>query len=476
MEAGRVVLLVLLVHNHDQQQHQQQQHAFRMQIQHAQPHLERGIKYWESVEASVNGVLGGYGLGTLPVVDSLGTRTFILRLLSHLVLTPPATVSDPVAWLKERAETRARLRADPSAGGLGALGRTRALDVGAGVGRVSRDTLLPLVEEVHMVEPVRKFLDEAKRTSTTWEQLSFSEPKPLPPKAATGKGKRKGPSAEEIGRKELRELVRNVQARKSAYFWENTMQDFDPTKPTAKTGATPIDPTLGPEPSAVAEAKAAAEQAAADVATEAAAAAEAPAAETSENPKQQSKKRRTSNTTTATSSSSTSNPIRTLVPGISMPQADIPAELGLKIGEQDVKYDVILIQWCAQHLKDSEMVAFLQRCRAALKTRAEMLGDEAKAAPEQDGDAAPAPAIATGADPLADPGLDGGLIVVKENVCQEDEDGNERVVWDDEDHSITRSRKAYERLFVEAGMRIVKSEVQLGLPAELFEVRQWALR
>ncbi|KAL9932708.1 hypothetical protein V8E36_008407 [Tilletia maclaganii] len=432
-----------------------------MHIQHAQPHLERGIKYWEGVEASVNGVLGGYGLGTLPVVDSIGTRTFILRLLSHLVLTPPATASDPIAWIQERTAAREKLRADPSVGGLGALARTRALDVGAGVGRVSRDTLLPLVEEVHMVEPVRKFLDEAKRTSTSWEQLSYSELKPSPPKL-NSKGKRRPVDDDDAGRKELRRLVRASQARKSAYFWENTMQDFDPAQPKAKAGASNIDPTLGPEPAAVTAALEEAEKAA-NAAGDEAAPAEASVESTAE-AQQQSKKRRTSNSTRSDADSSVHS-FRTVVPGVSVPLADIPAELGLRLGEQVVKYDVILIQWCAQHLKDSEMISFLHRCRAALKTRAEMLGTEANAS---DG--------AGEADPLADPGLDGGIIVIKENICQEDEDGNERVVWDDEDHSITRSRKAYERLFAEAGMKIVKSEVQLGLPAELFEVRQWALR
>ncbi|KAE8230482.1 hypothetical protein CF326_g4515 [Tilletia indica] len=436
-----------------------------MRVQHAQPHLEKGIKYWEGVEASVDGVLGGYGLGTLPVVDSLGTRTFILRLLSHLVLSPPATEPDPVQWLKERGATRAQLRSEPSAGGLGALGRTRALDVGAGVGRVSRDTLLPLVEEVHMVEPVRKFLDEAKRTSTTWNQLSYSEPKPTPPKPTTGKGKRKG--ADDAGRKELRELVRNAQGRKSAYFWENTMQSFDPAFPKPRDGAALFDPTLGPEPAAITRAQKEAEEAA----NSAAAAAAAVPTETADGSEQQAKKRRTSNDTQPESQPSPSrSPFHTVVPGVSVPFADVPPELKLKLGEESVKYDVILIQWCAQHLRDNEMISFLQRCRAALKSRAEMLGTAGLENSEQSSN------TAGPADPLADPGLDGGIIVVKENICQEDEDGNERVVWDDEDHSITRSRKAYERLFEEAGMKIVKSEVQLGLPAELFEVRQWALR
>ncbi|KAK0550408.1 hypothetical protein OC846_003675 [Tilletia horrida] len=423
-----------------------------MQISHAQPHLERGLQYWEGVEATVNGVLGGYGLGTLPVVDSLGTRTFILNLLAHLVLTPPATVADPAAWLKERAAARAKLRSTES-GGLGPLGRTRALDVGAGVGRVSRDTLLPLVEEVHLVEPVRKFLDEAKKTSASWSELSYTDPDSATQTAKKSKGKKN----EESGRKEFRDLIRASHGRKLAYFWENTMQDFDPSFPRSRSGASPIPPTLSPEESAIAEFKTSLET-------------QANESETSTNDgpltRQQTKRRRTGSGSGP--SLSIRAPARKSLDGVSMELSHISADLGLQLDSQAVKYDVILIQWCAQHLKDTEMVAFLHRCQKALKSRVEMLGEP--------GTALNPPILENDQKALADPGLGGGIVVIKENVCTEDEDGNERVVWDDEDHSITRSRKAYERLFKEAGMEIVKSEVQLGLPAELFEVRQWALR
>ena len=73
--------------------------------------------------------------------------------------------------------------------------------------------------------------------------------------------------------------------------------------------------------------------------------------------------------------------------------------------------------------------------------------------------------------------LDGaGIIVVKENVLRDEEDGGENVWYDDEDHSITRTSNAYERVFREAGLQVVRTELQLGLPEELFPVRIWCLR
>lgn len=58
----------------------------------------------------------------------------------------------------------------------------------------------------------------------------------------------------------------------------------------------------------------------------------------------------------------------------------------------------------------------------------------------------------------------GGRVVEHELTCY---DG---LLW------ARRSTKAYERVFMEAGLNVVRSEVQLGLPAELFVVRMWALR
>jgi protein N-terminal methyltransferase len=114
-------------------------------IIHPTPDVERGVKYWQGVPATVDGVLGGYGHGTLPIVDAQGSRTFLLQMLPRLSTLAPASASKgPEAWLKERIVER---------GGKG-KSKSRALDCGAGVGRVSRDVLTRLCDIVHIVEPV----------------------------------------------------------------------------------------------------------------------------------------------------------------------------------------------------------------------------------------------------------------------------------------------------------------------------------
>lgn len=63
--------------------------------------------------------------------------------------------------------------------------------------------------------------------------------------------------------------------------------------------------------------------------------------------------------------------------------------------EGDLQYDLIWNQWCVGHLTDEQLVAYLRRCKAALK--------------------------------------EGGLIVVKENLVTGAED-----VFDSLDSSVTR--------------------------------------
>lgn len=128
--------------------------------------------------------------------------------------------------------------------------------------------------------------------------------------------------------------------------------------------------------------------------------------------------------------------------------------------DEPVQYDVVWGQWCLQHLSDKDLVAFLERAKACLRTPL------------------PAPTqqpVGTGTGKGAV--LDGaGIIVVKENVLRDAEDGSERVWYDDEDHSITRTPNAYERCFRQAGLEIVDGRLQLGLPQELLPVMMWCLR
>lgn len=70
--------------------------------------------------------------------------------------------------------------------------------------------------------------------------------------------------------------------------------------------------------------------------------------------------------------------------------------------DAESKFDVVWCQWCLGHLSDTDLIAFFKRSHAALR----------------------------------EPGK--SLIVVKENLCRNTEDGGPRTVFDEQDSSLTR--------------------------------------
>ncbi|XP_028393910.1 N-terminal Xaa-Pro-Lys N-methyltransferase 1-B-like isoform X2 [Dendronephthya gigantea] len=96
------------------------------------------------------------------------------------------------------------------------------------------------------------------------------------------------------------------------------------------------------------------------------------------------------------------------------------------------RYSLIWIQWVLLYLTDDDLVEFLQKCQTAL--------------------------------------LPNGLICLKENVA------SKRSVTDREDSSITRTDKRLKKLFVKAGLNVIKQDVQKGFPKGLFKVKMYALR
>ncbi|KAL0566445.1 hypothetical protein V5O48_015568 [Marasmius crinis-equi] len=279
----------------------------------AQPDVSDGIAYWTSQPATVDGVLGGFGTGSLPRVESLGSRLFLLNLFPELSTVPSA--------LKPLKEPSAKLP-------------LRALDVGAGVGRVTRDTLLYLVPNVVLLEPVEPFIQQALSAAR-----SSSDPKTRWP----------GLSDES----------------KSVTFIQSTLQDCDPARPLSSKNAKFLDrvgsvPTDGP------------------------------------------------------------------------------------LSDIDTGFDVVWCQWCLGHLNDHDLNAFFKKSKNALRE---------------------------------DNGFPGrSLIVVKENVCSDGQDGGPRTVFDQEDSSFTRSDMAWKATFKAAGLRLVKEQVQEGLPQGLYVVKMYALR
>ncbi|KAL7914049.1 alpha-N-methyltransferase NTM1 [Trichoderma velutinum] len=104
---------------------------------------------------------------------------------------------------------------------------------------------------------------------------------------------------------------------------------------------------------------------------------------------------------------------------------------------EDVRYDLIWVQWCVGHLTDIQLVEFLVRCQEVLN-------------PE-------------------------GVIVIKENQSTRGSD-----VFDDEDSSVTREDAKFQSLFAQANLKIVGTELQRGFPEnktmKLLPVRMYGLK
>ena len=62
------------------------------------------------------------------------------------------------------------------------------------------------------------------------------------------------------------------------------------------------------------------------------------------------------------------------------------------------------------------------------------------------------------------------MIGVKENTASKE------ALFDEEDSSITRPNEALKSLFEQAGLEVIKEEVQKGFPQGLFPVRMYMLR
>lgn len=117
---------------------------------------------------------------------------------------------------------------------------------------------------------------------------------------------------------------------------------------------------------------------------------------------------------------------------------DNKAKLGTlyKEGLQNFKptsmYDVIWCQWVLGHIKDYDLVDFFERCRLSLTKN--------------------------------------GVIVVKENIATGAE-----IEYDDADSSVTRPYALMQKIFDEAKLKIVLTEVQKGFPKEIYPVHSFAL-
>lgn len=99
-------------------------------------------------------------------------------------------------------------------------------------------------------------------------------------------------------------------------------------------------------------------------------------------------------------------------------------------------YDLFWNQWCLGHLTDSQLATYFRRCSDGLRRP-------------------------------------GGWIVVKENMST---DAEGKDIFDEQDSSVTRTDESWRKIFNEAGLVLLKTELQTGFPKNLFPVRFYALR
>ncbi|XP_042025711.1 alpha N-terminal protein methyltransferase 1-like [Salvia splendens] len=90
-----------------------------------------GVGYWQGVEATVDGVLGGYGHVNKPDIEC--SEAFLNSILAERF---------PDAGIGRRLVT---------------------LDCGSGIGRIAKNLLIRYFNEVDLLEPVSHFLDTARK-------------------------------------------------------------------------------------------------------------------------------------------------------------------------------------------------------------------------------------------------------------------------------------------------------------------------
>lgn len=109
--------------------------------------------------------------------------------------------------------------------------------------------------------------------------------------------------------------------------------------------------------------------------------------------------------------------------------------LGLEDWTPSCRYDVIWNQWCLGQLKDAQLLAYFERIKGSV--------------------------------------TEGGWIIVKENMSTEPDESD---IFDETDSSVTRSDRKFRQLFEQVGLKVIATEVQRGMPSELYPVRTYALR
>ena len=106
--------------------------------------------------------------------------------------------------------------------------------------------------------------------------------------------------------------------------------------------------------------------------------------------------------------------------------------IGMQDWQPEQSYWLIWCQWCVGQLPDDVLVEFWSRCRSAL--------------------------------------IENGTMIVKENIAPFED------IFDETDSSVTRTDAKFRELFERAGFKLIASDIQKGLPKELYPVRMYCLK
>lgn len=109
------------------------------------------VDYWKNIPATVNGMLGGYG--HISPTDIKDSKRFLKNFLD---LSDKQDENKPAKIRRIEPSSTEDTSINPK------IKPFVALDCGAGIGRVTKNLLLPLFDTVDMVEQNADFLEEAK--------------------------------------------------------------------------------------------------------------------------------------------------------------------------------------------------------------------------------------------------------------------------------------------------------------------------
>ncbi|KAG0196836.1 hypothetical protein BGX33_001219 [Mortierella sp. NVP41] len=124
-------------------------------------------KYWDTVPATINGMLGG--LGQLARPDAVSSLRFLSEFVNPpatstaaSIVNPPAPSSDQTTTTTTTATTESTTTTKRQRLPLAGSGPSRVLDCGAGIGRVTKQVLMKAFDHVDLVENSAIFVKQAR--------------------------------------------------------------------------------------------------------------------------------------------------------------------------------------------------------------------------------------------------------------------------------------------------------------------------